>query len=247
MEVTDDAKDLLTKIGVEASLRWVGPLRRMRSDYSFGELLCFLAPLAGCMAPYVGALSALPPCRRAPPPCAAGGPALPAAHTHLPFFWPPPRPAPVYGITYRAPPPGPHTHTNATSRGGGGGMLFTPPPAGWAEPTHITPHHHTPPHRYAIQLISAASLVAQKRKAAAVDVEDVSRAYTLFLDVQRSVQYLQASAPRSLHALPQCAFLWLHARAMLCGCEVQRAGPPACCVPRRPATTSHVLRPCCRG
>jgi hypothetical protein len=45
--------------------------------------------------------------------------------------------------------------------------------------------------RYAIQLIGAASLIAQKRKAAAVEVEDVSRAYTLFLDVQRSVQYLQ--------------------------------------------------------
>lgn len=45
--------------------------------------------------------------------------------------------------------------------------------------------------RYAIHLISAASLAAQRRKAAAVDVEDVSKAYTLFLDVNRSVQYLQ--------------------------------------------------------
>ena len=45
--------------------------------------------------------------------------------------------------------------------------------------------------RYAIHLISAASLAAQRRKSAAVEVEDVSKAYTLFLDVKRSVQYLQ--------------------------------------------------------
>ncbi|PRW39102.1 ruvB-like 2 [Chlorella sorokiniana] len=53
--------------------------------------------------------------------------------------------------------------------------------------------------RYAIQLIGAASLVAQKRKAAAVDVEDVSKAYTLFLDVQRSVQYLQEYAQEYMY------------------------------------------------
>jgi RuvB-like protein 2 len=45
--------------------------------------------------------------------------------------------------------------------------------------------------RYAIYLISAASLAAQRRKASSVEVEDVSKAYTLFLDVKRSVQYLQ--------------------------------------------------------
>jgi RuvB-like protein 2 len=45
--------------------------------------------------------------------------------------------------------------------------------------------------RYAIHLISAASLAAQRRKSAAVEVEDVSKAYSLFLDVNRSVQYLQ--------------------------------------------------------
>ena len=44
--------------------------------------------------------------------------------------------------------------------------------------------------RYALHLITVASLIAHKRKAAAVDVEDISRAYTLFLDVKRSVQYL---------------------------------------------------------
>ena len=44
--------------------------------------------------------------------------------------------------------------------------------------------------RYAIQLITAASMVARRRRAAEVDVEDVSRAYTLFVDVKRSAQYL---------------------------------------------------------
>jgi RuvB-like protein 2 len=41
--------------------------------------------------------------------------------------------------------------------------------------------------RYAIHLITAASLVATKRKAAEVDVVDVKRVYTLFLDEKRSV------------------------------------------------------------
>eukprot|EP00887_Chlorella_sp_A99_P002364 scaffold10.g2364.t1 len=53
--------------------------------------------------------------------------------------------------------------------------------------------------RYALHLISAAALVAQRRKAAKVDVEDVSKAYTLFLDVKRSVQYLQARGDRRTH------------------------------------------------
>jgi RuvB-like protein 2 len=44
--------------------------------------------------------------------------------------------------------------------------------------------------RYAIQLITAASIVAQRRKAAEVDIADISRVYTLFVDVKRSTQYL---------------------------------------------------------
>jgi DNA helicase TIP49 (TBP-interacting protein) len=44
--------------------------------------------------------------------------------------------------------------------------------------------------RYAIQLISAASLAASKRKSAKVDIEDVSRVYGMFLDVKRSTQFL---------------------------------------------------------
>lgn len=44
--------------------------------------------------------------------------------------------------------------------------------------------------RYAIHLITAAYLVSQKRKAKKVDVEDVARAYTLFIDVKRSTEYM---------------------------------------------------------
>lgn len=44
--------------------------------------------------------------------------------------------------------------------------------------------------RYAIHLITAAHLVAQKRKSAKVDVEDVARAYTLFIDVKRSTEFM---------------------------------------------------------
>ena len=45
--------------------------------------------------------------------------------------------------------------------------------------------------RYAIQLITTASLVAQKRKAAEVDVQDIRRVYSLFIDLKRSSQFLK--------------------------------------------------------
>eukprot|EP01135_Chromosphaera_perkinsii_P000480 Nk52_evm34s96 gene=Nk52_evmTU34s96 len=45
--------------------------------------------------------------------------------------------------------------------------------------------------RYAIHLITAASLVARKRKAVEVDVDDVKRVYSLFLDESRSTQFLK--------------------------------------------------------
>lgn len=44
--------------------------------------------------------------------------------------------------------------------------------------------------RYAANLITVANLLSQKRKAPAVQVEDIKRSYTLFLDSKRSVQYL---------------------------------------------------------
>jgi len=45
--------------------------------------------------------------------------------------------------------------------------------------------------RYSIHLIAASSLIARKRKSGSVEVEDVRRAYSLFLDEKRSVQYLK--------------------------------------------------------
>mmetsp|Transcript_10618 Transcript_10618/g.15790 ORF Transcript_10618/g.15790 Transcript_10618/m.15790 type:complete len:493 (-) Transcript_10618:102-1580(-) len=44
--------------------------------------------------------------------------------------------------------------------------------------------------RYAIHMIIAASLCAEKRKAGEVEVEDIKRVYTLFVDVKRSTQFL---------------------------------------------------------
>lgn len=45
--------------------------------------------------------------------------------------------------------------------------------------------------RYSIQLITAASLACQKRKGGEVDVEDVKKVYSLFLDEHRSTVFLQ--------------------------------------------------------
>ena len=44
--------------------------------------------------------------------------------------------------------------------------------------------------RYAIQMITVASLCAAKRKAAEVGIEDIKRCYSLFEDVKRSTQFL---------------------------------------------------------
>jgi len=45
--------------------------------------------------------------------------------------------------------------------------------------------------RYSIQLITTASLVARKRKATEVGMDDVKRVYSLFLDESRSTQFLK--------------------------------------------------------
>ncbi|KAF9007903.1 RuvB-like helicase 2 [Cyathus striatus] len=45
--------------------------------------------------------------------------------------------------------------------------------------------------RYALNLISCAHVLARKRKAEQVDVEDLKRAYVYFMDEKRSVQWLQ--------------------------------------------------------
>ncbi|XP_046562307.1 ruvB-like 2 isoform X2 [Haliotis rubra] len=45
--------------------------------------------------------------------------------------------------------------------------------------------------RYSIQLITTASLCCRKRKGAEVDVDDIKRVYSLFLDESRSTQFLK--------------------------------------------------------
>ena len=45
--------------------------------------------------------------------------------------------------------------------------------------------------RYALNLISCGQVIARKRKADKVDVEDLRRAYTCFMDEKRSVQWLR--------------------------------------------------------
>lgn len=45
--------------------------------------------------------------------------------------------------------------------------------------------------RYAIQLITTSAISSAKRKATEVDVEDVKRVYSLFVDIQRSTEFLK--------------------------------------------------------
>ena len=45
--------------------------------------------------------------------------------------------------------------------------------------------------RYVLQLITTASLVALKRGGSTVTVEDIKRVYLLFMDLRRSVSFLQ--------------------------------------------------------
>lgn len=45
--------------------------------------------------------------------------------------------------------------------------------------------------RYSIQLITAANLVCRKRKGTEVNVDDIKRVYSLFLDEARSAQFLK--------------------------------------------------------
>lgn len=45
--------------------------------------------------------------------------------------------------------------------------------------------------RYAIQLITTANLVSKKRRGTQVEIEDIKRVYSLFLDEMRSAQFLK--------------------------------------------------------
>ncbi len=42
--------------------------------------------------------------------------------------------------------------------------------------------------RYAIQLITAAAMVCSRRKGTEVEIEDIGRVYSMFVDVKRSTQ-----------------------------------------------------------
>lgn len=70
--------------------------------------------------------------------------------------------------------------------------------------------------RYAIHMIIAASLVCAKRKGTEVDVPDIKRVYSLFVDVKRSTQFLMEYQrefmfnevrPRPLSKWPGCVGL----------------------------------------
>ena len=41
-----------------------------------------------------------------------------------------------------------------------------------------------------MQLITSSALIAARRKASEVDIEDISQAYSMFVDVKRSTQFL---------------------------------------------------------
>jgi RuvB-like protein 2 len=44
--------------------------------------------------------------------------------------------------------------------------------------------------RYSLHLITTSSLVATKRKSGEVDVQDIRKVYSLFVDIKRSTQFL---------------------------------------------------------
>jgi hypothetical protein len=137
--MSDDAKELLTKIGHETSLRYAIQVRPAG------------APIHGRGEARWGAPA--PP--RAPA-RACAPPLRPRPRRRVPRD---PRPAPWTGPARPDLTPSPRPNSRAR----------TPPPR---------------------QLITAASMVCQRRKGAEVDIDDVSRVYSLFVDVKRSTQYL---------------------------------------------------------
>ena len=44
--------------------------------------------------------------------------------------------------------------------------------------------------RYAIQLITTSNIVAIQRKSSLVEMKDIRRVYSMFVDVKRSIEYL---------------------------------------------------------
>ena len=54
--------------------------------------------------------------------------------------------------------------------------------------------------RYAMRLISAAALVAARRKSNVVEPTDIKRVYGMFVDTQRSAQFLLEQADAMMFA-----------------------------------------------
>jgi hypothetical protein len=79
---------------------------------------------------------------------------------------------------------------------------------------------------HSITMHDSATVVCAGPQAAQVGVEDVSRAYTLFLDVQRSTQYLvdNADQVRSHDGAVPGALLTAHPVCSAC----RRCGPRVC-------------------
>merc|ERR1719191_1552938 len=59
--------------------------------------------------------------------------------------------------------------------------------------------------RYAIQLISVAGLACKKRKGTEISVEDIKRVYSLFLDEQRSTEFLKEYEDEFMFHTPDTA------------------------------------------
>ena len=59
--------------------------------------------------------------------------------------------------------------------------------------------------RYAIQLISVAGLACKRRKGTEISVEDIKRVYTLFLDEQRSTEFLKEYEDEFMFHTPDTA------------------------------------------
>lgn len=56
--------------------------------------------------------------------------------------------------------------------------------------------------RYAIQLITTANLVSKKRRRTQVEIEDIKKVYSLFLDEMRSAQFLKEYQMEFMFSVP---------------------------------------------
>jgi len=63
--------------------------------------------------------------------------------------------------------------------------------------------------RYSIQMITTSALVSAKRKGKMVEISDITKTYSLFVDVQRSTQFLKEYNER------QCLIIYIIAGAFV--------------------------------